>query len=34
MWAPEGEWHVFEFEEGGFLDIVFFLPVGDLVRPE
>ena len=34
MWAAEGEWHVFEFGEGGFLDIVFCLPVGEIVRPE
>lgn len=25
MWAAEGEWHVFEFDDGGFLDIVFCL---------
>ena len=35
MWAPEGEWHVFEFDDGGFLDIVFCLPSEkDFVRPE
>lgn len=34
MWAAEGEWHVFEFDDGGFLDIVFALPVSKLERPK
>ncbi len=34
MWAAEGEWHAFEFDDGGFMDIVFCLPVGSIVRPE
>jgi mannose-6-phosphate isomerase-like protein (cupin superfamily) len=34
IFVPEGQWHVFEFEDGGFLDTVFCLPVGSIDRPE
>ncbi len=31
---PELEWHVFEYEEGGHVDIVFFYGQVDNIRPE
>jgi hypothetical protein len=31
---PELEWHVFEYEEGGFVDIIFFYGQTDNIRPE
>lgn len=34
MWADQDEWHVFEFEDGGFMDIIFCLPRQSFVRPE
>ncbi|MGI6160898.1 MAG: hypothetical protein ACOYJD_02605 [Christensenellales bacterium] len=30
----ENEWHVFEYEPGGFLKILFIYGTGDQVRPE
>lgn len=32
--VPELEWHVFEFAEGGFVDILFFYGQVDNIRPE
>lgn len=32
--VPELEWHVFEYTEGGFLDIIFFYGQVDNIRPE
>jgi len=34
LWAAEGEWHSFEFEDGGYLNIVYCLPGNNFVRPE
>ncbi len=31
---PELEWHVFEYGEGGFVDIIFFYGQVDNIRPE
>ena len=31
---PALEWHVFEFADGGFLDIIFFYGQVDQIRPE
>jgi hypothetical protein len=31
---PELEWHVFEYEEGGFVDIMFIYGQVDKIRPE
>ena len=31
---PSLEWHVFEFAEGGFLDVIFFYGQVDQIRPE
>ena len=31
---PELEWHVFEYGEGGFIDIIFFYGQVDQIRPE
>lgn len=31
---PVLEWHVFEYDEGGFLDILFFYGQVDHIRPE
>lgn len=31
---PEMEWHVFEYEEGGFLEIMYFYGQVDNIRPE
>jgi uncharacterized RmlC-like cupin family protein len=31
---PELEWHVFEYEDEGFLDIIFFYGRVDHIRPE
>jgi hypothetical protein len=32
--VPEMEWHVFEYAEDGFLDIIFFYGQVDNIRPE
>jgi hypothetical protein len=32
--VPALEWHVFEFGEGGFVDILFFYATVDNIRPE
>jgi hypothetical protein len=31
---PEGEWHVFEYEEGGFVDVIFFYGQVEGLRQE
>ena len=31
---PAWEWHVFGFNEGGYLDIIFFYGQADQIRPE
>ncbi|MGI6083943.1 MAG: hypothetical protein ACOYIF_00700 [Acetivibrionales bacterium] len=31
---PPLEWHVFEYEEGGFLEIIYFYAQVDNIRPE
>ena len=31
---PEMEWHVFEYGEGGFIDVIFFYGQIDNIRPE
>jgi hypothetical protein len=31
---PELEWHVFEYDPGGFVDIIFFYGQVDNIRPE
>lgn len=31
---PEGEWHVFRYAEGGFVEIIFIYGQSDQVRPE
>ena len=31
---PAWEWHVFGFEKGGYLDIIFFYGQADQIRPE
>ena len=31
---PSLEWHVFEFEDGGYLDVIFFYGQVDQIRPE
>ena len=31
---PTLEWHVFEFAQGGFLDVIFFYGQVDQIRPE
>jgi len=31
---PEMEWHVFEYEEDGFVDLIFFYGQVDNIRPE
>jgi hypothetical protein len=32
--VPEMEWHVFEYEPGGFLEIIYFYGQVDNIRPE
>ena len=32
--VPELEWHVFEYDEDGFVDIIFFYGQVDNIRPE
>ena len=32
--CPELEWHVFEFDEGGYVDLVFIYGQVDQIRPE
>jgi hypothetical protein len=34
MHVGDGEWHVFEHDQGGFLDILFFYAQVDNIRPE